>query len=818
MRTLIVIIFLFTLNIISANNIRITGKVLEKNTNIPLEYATISFTEIGKEVPKFGGITSEAGIFSIQVDSGIYNIKIEFIGFESIIIENQNITEDKDLGIFYLFEDAQALSEVIVKGEKRLIENKLDKKVYNISKDLTAQSTNVLQALNNVPSVAISVDGGVTLRGNSNVRILINGKPSGLVGINSTQGLERLASNSIESIEIITNPSARYDAEGASGIINIILKKGKNLGFNGSLQAIVGTPENYGFTSNINFRTKKINVFANAAINYAKRPGNQSANTTFFDETNGAVLGFLNQHQEIKRGGPEYTFALGADYYFNDKNTITFMGLYSKEDNNNNGTVAFNNFDLNNTLISTRLRTENEKEEDSSDEYTLTYKSVFDDEEEHILTIEAKYDSNTELESASFNDTITFGNLENGQDRTATSEKQHNLLLQTDYIFPFSEEGIFEAGYKSNLRTIKYNSTIEEFDINSNSWVLNTGLSNAMDYRENIHAVYLQYANNFGKFNLLTGLRAELSDINVNQFITNTIFDKNYSNLFPSFHLSYELSEESDLKASFGKRIRRPDFRELNPFPGFSNDVNLFSGNPDLNPTFTNIYEVGYSKNWDEISFDATGYFQRSTDIVQRITTNTGTLADNNIPILITTPINVGNENRYGFELSSLFRPSNWFQINTTFNLFNYDQNGNYQNLIANPNNPQEFISQIESINTSSSSWFARLSPKIKLPKNIDFQIAMQYDAPFKEANTNRRDMLVTNLSINKELFSGKGAINLNVSDLFNSRVRRQDAFNKSFQSYSENQRSQRQINLTFTYRFKKINEERGSEDEDEDD
>lgn len=798
-----------------AKNITVTGVIMEKQAKVPLEYATISFTEVGQQTPKYGGITNEKGAFSIEIEAGNYDVKIEFIGFESIILESKEILKDLDLGILYLFEDAQALGEIVVKGEKRLFETKLDKKIYNISRDLTAQSTNALQALNNVPSVSVSVDGGIALRGNSNVRILVNGKPSGLIGINGTQGLERLSSNSIESIEIITNPSARYDAEGASGIINIILKKGKNLGFNGSVQAVVGVAETYGIGTNLNYRMRKLNVFTNLNFEYSKRPGNQLVNTTYFDETTRDVTGFLNQSQDITRGGPQYTFALGADYYFNDKNTLTFMGLYTGEDNDNIGTLTFNNYDANRNLISTRLRDEHEIEDEKSDEYTLTYKSVFDEDEEHLLVIEAKYDSNVEIESANFTDTYTVGNFDDQQDRTATEENQKNLLLQADYIFPFSENGQFEAGIRTNIRTIKYNSVIEEFNSTANIWELNTNLSNRMDYGENIYAIYSQYANTFGKFNMLAGLRLEITDIDVDQYTANISFDKNYNNLFPSFHLSYELSESSELKTSYGRRISRPDFRSLNPFSGFSDDINLFSGNPDLNPVFTNVAELGYSKNWDDISLDAIGYFQYSEDIIQRIPTNSGMVNSENIPILITRPVNVGTENRYGIELSSLYRPTNWLRVNGTINWYRFKQKGSFNNVVIDLTDPTNLITQPQSLNTSSSSWFARLSPKVSLPKDIDLQIGIQYDAPFKEVNITRRDIFVTNVSVNKELFNGRGAINLNASDVFNSRVRRQNAFNNTFSSYGEYQRFERQINLTFTYRFKNIIERRDTNEDD---
>jgi outer membrane receptor protein involved in Fe transport len=801
------------------SKITVEGKIFQKETNSPLEYATITFTEIGQPNSICGGITDEDGFFSIEVDKGTYTIKIEFMGFKAITLDNKRIENDLDLGTLYLSEDAQSLNEVVIKGEKGLFENKLDKKIYNIGRDLTAQSTNVLQALNNVPSVSVSVDGSVMLRGNSNVRILVNGKPSGLVGIDDAEGLESLSSNAVESIEIITNPSARYDAEGTSGIINIILKKGRNLGFNGAVQAVVGVPENLGIGGSLNFRTNKFNVFGNINFEDAKRPGNESVNTTFLDESTSTPTGFFNQSQEITRGGLEYAIALGADYYFNEKNTLTFMGLHANEDNDNDGLSRFNTFDIEGTLLSTRLRDERELEEDASDEYTLTYKSIFDEDEEHFLIVEAKYDNNKEIESATFNDTYSFGNFEDARDRTVTEERQNNLLVQADYVFPFSETGSFEAGYRSTIRTIKFNSIVENFNTDTNVWDLDTNLSNRMDYGEDIYAVYSQYANTFDKFNLLAGIRIEITDIEVTQYTSDVTFGKNYSNLFPSLHLGYQLNEASELKMSYGRRISRPSFRELNPFSGYSNDLNLLAGNPDLNPVFTNSFELGYAKYWDKISLETIGYYQYSQDIIQLITTNSGMVNEENIPVLITRPLNVGTENRYGIEVSTIYSPANWLRVNGTINWYRFEQNASFDNTIADPNDNSAFIMQRQSLNTSSSSWFARLSPKISLPQEIDIQLGIQYDAPFKEAFSKRRSILVANASVNKELFKGRGAINLNVSDLFNSRVSRREASNLSFLSSSEFQYAERQINLTFTYRFKNTIEHRddGDYDDDED-
>lgn len=800
----LIIILIFIYQSIFAQDIIISGKVLDEFNGMPLEYATIIFTSNGNIDEVFGGVTNDKGDFNITLKQGDYNVKVEFIGYTSLTISKKHFFKDTSFGTISLSENTQGLSEVIVTSEKKHVSTKFDKKIYNVSKDLTTQGSNALEALNNVPSVNVSVDGSVMLRGSSDVRILVNGKPSGLVGISSNKALERLSVNSIEAIEVITNPSARYDAEGVSGIINIILKKGRVQGFNGSVQSTVGNPVNYGLSANINYRKEKMNVFASGSYGYVKTPGEGFANTTYFNE-DGTILAFLDEESTKERGGHNFTFSLGSDYYINDTNTITFMGLVTKENNDNVGSLWFDTFDEQYNLLHTRLRTETETEQDASNEFLLTYESFFNDDEEHILTVSAKYDSNKEDEHSLYKDVFIVGTGENALDKAITLETQNNLLLQVDYIFPFSEKGKIEAGYKSNFRNVNSTFTVEEFDYDANSWNVNTNLSSELDYKEDIHAIYGQYANTFNKFNLFAGARVEALDIDY--FAENTFFNKNYINLFPTLHLGYILSETAELKTSYSKRIKRPGFRDLSPFSSYTNDINLSSGNPNLNPMFTNAFELGYIKSLGNLNLNTTTYFQCSTDLIQDVTTQTGSFTEDGIPIWITKPFNIGTEKRYGFEVSSFYKPNSWFQINADVNVFGYNQKGSYENIIEDADNTGSFVEVTEMVDFSSSSWFARIAPKFKFPKDFQVQIRMIYNGAFKESNSNKKSVFVTNVAINKELFDGKGSLNLSVSDLFNSRVNKSENFNANSVSYEEYQDSKRQINLVFSYRFKNFKE-----------
>jgi len=279
--------------------ITLTGKVIDNETKQPLEYATIVLTPVkGKQVT--GGITDANGEFEINIRPGTYNISIEFISFKTKYFNNKELTKSEDLGTIALEVNAETLDEVEVIAEKSTVEIRLDKKIYNVGKDMTVKGGTASDVLDNVPSVTVDVEGNVSLRGNENVRILVNGKPSGLVGLSGTDALRQLPAEAIEKVEVITSPSARYDAEGTAGILNIVLRKGKASGLNGSVSTTVGDPANYGVSANINYRTKKANFFTNTGYSYRESPGNSYNNVTYLN-SDGSVDYYRFDDREYDR-------------------------------------------------------------------------------------------------------------------------------------------------------------------------------------------------------------------------------------------------------------------------------------------------------------------------------------------------------------------------------------------------------------------------------------------------------------------------------------------------------------------------------------
>ncbi len=400
--------------------ISITGKVIDNETKLPLEYATIVIKSLNGDIVT-GGITDVNGTFEIQVSKGTYNISIEFISFKTITFKNKEITGNTDLGIISLDIDAESLEEIEIIAEKSTVEIRLDKKIYNVGKDMTVKGGTASDVLDNVPSVTVDVEGNVSLRGNENVRILVNGKPSGLVGLSGTDALRQLPADAIEKVEVITSPSARYDAEGTAGILNIVLRKGKAQGFNGSITASAGNPDNFGGSVNLNYRTNKANFFTSTGYNYRNAPGNSSNNVTFFDEI-GAVSNYRNEKSKYERENNRFNTRFGIEYFLSDNSSLTGTVLYRKSKGDDISTNVSNELDLGNILNRTYERVEFEDDDDETIEYALNYTKDFK-KDGHKLILDFQYGKSTENSLAFISDYDTYPSyIENAPEKNSTDE------------------------------------------------------------------------------------------------------------------------------------------------------------------------------------------------------------------------------------------------------------------------------------------------------------------------------------------------------------------------------------------------------------
>lgn len=776
------------------------GKVLEQGTNYPLEYATVSFIDASGKTTT-GGITDLDGNFSIDVPAGTYTVKYEFISYKSIEKPNQNLQNDTTLPAVYLSLDSQSLDEVVVRAETTEVQIRLDKKVYNIGKDLTTSGATVSDALSNVPSVTVDVDGAISLRGNENVRILINGKPSAIAGFGSTDALRQLPAEAIERVEVITSPSARYDAEGTAGILNIILRKERTLGLNGSIQTNLGVPLSSGLTGNINLRTDKFNIFNTTGIRYNESPGNAFFETQYLNENASNPL--VIEERDYDRLNRGFNTNLGIEYFINDKSSITASGFLRLGDDEDVTTNLTQEFDASNALAILRSRIETETEEDTSLQFSLNYVNNFDDDG-HKLTIDLQAEDQEETEVSFIDEFNTFPtNQPLPAELITQQEDQNEYLVQADYVLPIGENAQFEAGYRGNFEKTTTDYLLTEQVTNGGAFLRNDSLSNVFTYEENVNALYTQYGNKFGEFSFLLGLRLEDTQLKgkvTGEDITsnddfNVNFDNSYTGLFPTVNLVYELGERENVTLGYNRRINRPRGYFINPFPSRSSEANVFQGNPSLRPAFANAFDLGYLKRWKELTLTTSVYYQQETDAFERVSEDTGQVTPNGVPIIRTIPFNLATNERYGFEAGILYNPLKWLRLNGSFNFFGFKTEGVFNGV---------------DYGTENTSWFARGSSKVTLPLKIDWQTTAFYRGPRNNAQADTEGLLSINLAFSKDIMDDKATIGFNVSDLLNSRKRMTRTETPSFISDSEFQWRERQFNLSFTYRFNQQKERQG--------
>lgn len=767
------------------------GKIVDQDTGLPLDFATISLYGQQDSTLVAGNVSDSKGEFAIKAPAGTYYAQIDFLAYERQSIDQIKATTGEKrvaLGTISLKSAATALEEIVVVAEKSQMELSLDKKIFNVGKDLASRGGSAADLLDNVPSIQVDVEGQVSLRGSNNVRILIDGQPSGLIGNGS--GLQQLQANMIEKIELITNPSARYQAEGSAGIINIILKKERKSGLNGSFDLTLGYPENYGAAVNLNFRTKKLNLFTNYGLAYRNRPGKGSLYQEIFRNDTTFIT---QQNNHRSRLGLNNTLRFGADYFFSPKTTLTTALTYRLGDDENFQQTDYRDFLFNlDNPAGIILRTDEEIEDEMNLEYAMTLKRKFE-REGHELTLDLRYRDKTETEGSDLRNQFFTDdrNPEGSPDllqQSNNKESERLLTFQLDYVHPFSKESKFEAGLRSSFREIDNDFLVEEYS--DDLWVPLEGLSNNFRYDENIHAAYLIYGNKVGKFSYQFGLRPEYSQVSTQLIQTQEINNRSYLNFFPSTHFTYDLPQDNAVQISYSKRVRRPRFWDLNPFFTFSDNRNFFSGNPDLNPEFADAWELGHIKYWDQGSLSSSLYYRHTTGKIDRIRRIDESGKS------VTRPENLLTENAFGFEFTAAYNPTKWWRLNADFNFFRAITDGGNLG---------------DSFQSDAYSWFTRGTSRFSMGKSTDFQVRFDYRAPQVNTQGKRLAMYGVDLAASQDVFNKKGTLTISVRDLFNSRRWRYTATGENFLTINDFQWRARSVMATLTYRLKQQERKRGN-------
>ncbi len=727
MRRLFLIIGILFISITSYAQAELSGTVLDKNTREPVPYANI-IIKSGNAITT-GGITNDTGAFSIsKITFGDYTLEVQYIGYKTRV---QQITLVKDnrklhLGTITIEEDAVALEAVEVSAERSTIEQKIDRKVINVGKDLTTAGASASDIMGNIPSVSITQDGDLSLRGNENVRVLVDGKPT---NISSRELLQQIPSSSIKTIELITNPSAKYNPEGMSGIINITLKKNTNLGFNGSINTgfTYGERARFNNSLGLNYRNGKANFYGS----YGNRLGE------------GVTNGFINR--TVERTGQDilsiadrtsHLLKFGVDYYINDKNTFSaytnqnfFETEFDAERNISfldNSSANFNQFDLT-------------KRDNTNASYNIDFKHDFE-KEGHSIELEVDYNT---LKSDTNNDFGFSGNTPISNYGEFIDDTRTNTTLNLDYVHPLSEVTTLEIGLETRLRRTENTYTTDRIDFKNS----------AFRYDRDIHSFYTTFSQSLGKWHYNLGVRLE--DYNVDTEFAEvgealfTFTDKLF-NIYPSGFLKYTPKEEGEntYQLSFSRRIDRPSLNQINPIRQLSTPQVIITGNPSLVPQFTNSVELNYSRRLAKGNFTFGGFYRRISDEINR----RGFFDQDNPTVLIIDYDNFDSNDAYGLEVSATYRPANWWSFNGSFDVYSRTQKG--------------FI-EGESVAVNNTLMNAKLNNSFKASKDLTFQLFTFYSGRQSILQYDIRDNFFMNAGARYNFAKGKGTLSLNFNDIF---------------------------------------------------
>jgi outer membrane receptor protein involved in Fe transport len=752
----------------------ITGRVIDKSSGQPIEFATVLVSDTTTKTGIGGTTTDLAGKFALETNTTEVYLDLSFIGYQTLRVEALSFTDGTaDIGTIELVPGGQTLDEVTVRAERSQTEFKLDKRIFNVGKDLSSTGAGALEVLNNVPSVNVTIEGDIQLRGSGGVQILINGKPSVIA---SEQGnlLGTITADMIESIEVITNPSAKYDAEGTSGIINIVLKKEERKGLNGAISVNTGTPQNHSVGLSLNRRTDKFNLFSQLGVGYRELPNEQEAINR--DKVSGNAVSSIG---EEFRNEVYYNAVLGTDYLINARNVVTLSGNVSYEIEDQPSRNDFTLTDSDNEILSTWKREEETEATNPKYQFELQYKRDFEDDKDHDLVFSALGTLFSKDQSSEFTNTTLSGLDRDGRQQTRTNFGQQENTFKIDYTRPINEKMTVETGAQFITSDVNNDFSVSNFD--GNDFVVDQDLTNIFNWNQKVLAFYGTGAYQFTNLGVKFGLRVENTDLETLLETTNESNDQNYSNLFPSAAASYKISDGVSVQASYSRRIFRPRLWDLNPFFNPRNNFNIRAGNPNLQPEFTDSYEVTSIFILGETSLNFGVYQRYTTDVVERITT----FQDN---VSITIPQNIGTNRTTGLELNFKTIPAKFMTVTGDLNYFFFSRKGELEGT---------------TFDFSADQYSGKITTKFNLPLDFDFEVTGQYQSAFQTVQSEVSDQVFADLGLRKKLFKGKGAVSFSVRDVFASRIQERVIDNAEVFQYSRRLRG-RFITLGFSYGFGK--------------
>lgn len=783
--------------------ITISGKITDKQKN-GVPYTSVTFSNKANKLYSDAALTDEKGDYKIALVPGNYDITIEAIDFKKATI-NKQFSNAGNLGNFSIEPESSATTTktqdiqgvVITAQAVKPYRVELDKKVYDPSLDLVSKGGNLQDVLNNVPSVSVDTDGTVSMRGSSNVKFLINGKPSALLGIDEgANALQSIPADQIEKIEVITNPSSKFEASGTAGILNIILKKTKKTGFNGSIVGSIGYLPRTSLNTNLSWRKGNLTWFLNGGGGYNK---SKRTNTNDVWYKNVSVNGSpteINQTSTTESEGNNYNASTGFVYDFSDRTSINASGTIRSFEDKSNGNIDYSYSLLNQpSYFNQRVTTGDNN--NLALQGDLGFDHKFDNNGQNLslsLSIQRNKSSNNTDIVETNSGVFTLNDI------THQKQVRKSVIGKVDYELPIGENSKLETGYRIDFNHNNYDNDVLESTITNPGYIYLPKFTNLTDYKETFHAVYAQFKSRIGNFGYQIGLRDEISNVKVDY--TNLAGDvinknKNYNNLFPSVYLSYELSKDNQFLLNYSRRIDRPRSWFMIPYFSLTDNQNLFLGNVDLNPSYVDSYEFGYSISKKKYTINPTLYYRHKTNDDKIVSYR----LDERDNVFYSQPFNIGTDDRYGLDLNFSVDPLSWLKLMGSVDLFGYKTTGlfTYEAIDKNGLQVTRFIDK----SGNGFSTRMRLTSTFKIDKTFNVQLQGFYRGGQKTASDEQNAMYSLNIGVSKTIWKGDGTLSFNIQDIFDTRGRKIQTFSSDFERKSYMQWQPRQFSLSLTYRFK---------------
>jgi hypothetical protein len=774
-----VLLFLLSLTV-SAQNVTVTGQVKDgQNEEVP--FASIVFKSVKDSLKLYGTLGDDKGNFSLEVPKDLYNLEISVVGVQSKIIELDLTNKGAKFSLGEIVVSTEvSLDEVVVKGNKASYKVSTNKKTYYVAQDIVAKGGTLTNVMQNLPSVQVESDGNVSIRGDQNVRILIDGRPSGLAS--SAELYATIPASSIEKVEVVTNPSSRYSAQGTAGIINVVLKKGQKKRFNSSLETFTGYRLTAGINANIAQSGETGSWYANAGFGYSEPKGINE----IFLRTPDDVPDISTQESDRIRNQYYYLINLGGTKNFDKYNSMSGSLTYRGAKSDNTNTTVYEDFDSG-MLFNASKREENEDETSRFINGNVSYNHKFKTEG-HVLSFNVIGEHTKSDEDAFIESVQIFPQQQNiNSDFTKNEEEISRYVVSTDYTLPLTKSSTLEMGYRSDITSIENDFSVERQSEGS-SFII-PEFTDITNYDEKVYALYGQISKKFEKISIKLGLRTEISDIDLSSERNDFTNSKNYTDWFPSAFLNYDINDKHKIGLSASRRINRPRSWMIIPFSTFTDERNIFVGNIDINPSYITATELSYtSKISDKLSLYPTVFFRRTTDEMEfYVEKQQLTIGNETQDVFVSTIANIGDYTAYGTELGISYEPFNWWNMYAEIILNGFKQRGEFRG--ADFDGDGLLVS-------------GRYNVSFNLFKSIKFQIQNYYRGPIETGQYRRKGFYGMNLGVSNDLFKGNGSLAFNIRDVFNSNRRLVTTFGEDFTRDLDLQYRVRQFNLSLTYRF----------------